>query len=383
MVVIGSDILETDPILSEGSDKQRQPTELAVVIPTFNERDNVTQLLDGLEVALKGIAWEAIVVDDDSPDGTADLVRQIAQQKQQVRVIHRIGRRGLASACVEGVLSSSAPYFAVIDADMQHDETLLPRMLEELKERRLDIVVASRYVAGGSIPSWKKTRRTISRVSSLAARLVIGADLKDPMSGFFVMRRPAFDETVRNLSQHGFKILFDLFASAPRAFRYAELPYQFRERNRGQSKLDGMAVWEFGILLADKLLGRFIPPRLALFGLVGAFGLVIHLATLSLGLHVGISFLSAQTIAVLTAMTTNFTLNNLLTYRDRQLKGWAFARGLLSFYVICSLGAVANVGVGTFVFAQQPIWWLAGVAGAIVGTVWNYTVSAFFTWNRD
>ena len=223
----------------------------------------------------------------------------------------------------------------------------------------------------------------MSRVSSLAARLVIGADLKDPMSGFFVMRRRAFDETVRNLSQHGFKILFDLFASAPRAFRYAELPYQFRERNRGQSKLDGMAVWEFGITLADKLLGRFIPPRLALFGLVGAFGLVIHLATLSLGLHAGISFLSAQTIAVLTAMTTNFTLNNLLTYRDRQLKGWAFARGLLSFYVICSLGAVANVGVGTFVFAQEPIWWLAGVAGAIVGTVWNYTVSAFFTWNRD
>lgn len=374
--------LQTDLSAPRVSDNDHQSIELAVVIPTFNERDNVTQLLDGLEIALKGIAWEAIFVDDDSPDGTADLLRQIAQKKQQVRVIHRIGRRGLASACVEGVLSSSAPYFAVIDGDMQHDETLLPRMLEELKEQRLDIVVASRYVEGGSIPSWEKTRRTISRVSSLAARLVIGADLKDPMSGYFVMRRRAFDETVRNLSQHGFKILFDLFASTPRAFRYAELPYQFRQRSRGQSNLDGMAVWEFGILLADKLLGRFIPPRLALFGLVGAFGLAIHLATLSLGLHAGISFLNAQTIAVLTAMTTNFTLNNLLTYRDRQLKGWAFARGLLSFYVICSLGAVANVGVGTFVFAQEPIWWLAGVAGAIVGAVWNYTVSAFFTWNR-
>jgi dolichol-phosphate mannosyltransferase len=371
-----------DLIAAGGSKNDHQSIELAVVIPTFNERDNIIPLLDSLEIALKGLSWEAIVVDDDSPDGTAELVRQTAQLKPQIRVIHRIGRRGLASACVEGVLSSSAPYFAVIDGDLQHDESLLPRMLTELKEQHLDVVVASRYVEGGSIASWERTRRIISRVSSLAARLIIRADLKDPMSGFFVMRRPAFDETVRNLSQHGFKILLDLFASAPREFQYAELPYQFRRRNRGESKFDGMAVWEFGILLADKLLGRFIPPRLTLFGLVGAFGLLVHLATLSLGLHAGFSFINAQTIAVLTAMTTNFTLNNMFTYCDRQLKGWAFARGLLSFYVICSLGAVANVGVGAFVFTRQPIWWLAGIAGAIVGAVWNYTVSAFFTWNR-
>ena len=314
--------------------------------------------------------------------GRRELVRQIARRKPHVRVIQRIGRRGLASACVEGVLSSSAPYFAVMDGDMQHDESLLPSMLQALKQQDLDIVVGSRYVEGGGTAGWEKRRQRFSRLGNRAAQLVIGANLKDPMSGFFVMRRQAFDEAVRRLSQQGFKILFDLFASSPRPLRYAEQPYQFRTRTLGSSKLDSMAVWEFGMLLADKLVGRIIPPRLVLFGLVGSVGLLVHLAALALGLRAGLAFVTAQTVAVVLAMTMNFTLNNLLTYRDRQLKGWAWVKGLLSFYVICSLGAVANVGVGTLVYAREPIWWLAGIAGILVGTVWNYALSSFFTWNR-
>jgi dolichol-phosphate mannosyltransferase len=188
-------------------------------------------------------------------------------------VIQRIGRRGLASACVEGVLSSSAPYFAVMDGDMQHDESLLPYMLEALRKQGLDIVIGSRNVEGGSTAGWDEKRQKMSRLASRAVRMAIGADLKDPMSGFFVMRRQAFDETVRSLSQQGFKILFDLFASAPRPLRYAEQPYAFRARKLGSSKFDGMAIWEFGMLLADKLFGQIIPPRLALFGLVGSLGL--------------------------------------------------------------------------------------------------------------
>src|SRR6476660_2920852 len=160
--------------------------ELTVVVPTFNERDNISPLLDRLKVALGSLNWEAIFVDDDSPDGTADFLREIAQRRPHVRVIRRIGRRGLTSACVEGVLSSSAPYFAVIDADMQHDEAILPQMLEVLKERGLDIVVGSRYVEGGSVLGWEKRRRLISRLASRIARLVIKVDLQDPMSGFFL-----------------------------------------------------------------------------------------------------------------------------------------------------------------------------------------------------
>ena len=375
-------VMEQTVSAQEDRSDERPSVELVVVIPTFNERDNVNPLLGRLETTLQGINWEVIFVDDDLPDGTAEHVRQIALRNPHVRVIQRIGRRGLTSACVEGVLSSSAPYFAVMDGDMQHDEFILPSMLRSLKEQRLDIVIGSRYVEGGSTAGWEKKRQGFSRLASQAAQLVIGANVKDPMSGFFVMRRQAFDGAVRNLSQQGFKILFDLFASSPRPLRYAEQPYEFRTRTLGSSKFDSMAIWEFGMLLADKLVGRIIPPRLILFGLVGSVGLLLHLIVLAFGLRAGLPFVSAQTAAVLAAMTLNFALNNVLTYRDRQLKGWAFVRGLLSFYIICSLGALANVGVGTLVYARQPIWWLAGIAGVLVGTVWNYAVSSFLTWNQ-
>jgi dolichol-phosphate mannosyltransferase len=358
------------------------PAELTVVIPTFNERGNISLLLGRLEAALAGIKWEAIFVDDDSPDGTADLLREIAQQRPDVRVIQRLGRRGLASACVEGVLSSSAPFFAVIDADMQHDEAILPQMLEVLKSANLDVVVGSRYAEGGSVSGWDVRRQLISRVAGKAAKLVIKANLRDPMSGFFLMRREAFNSAVRNLSQQGFKILVDLFASAPRPLRFSEMPYQFRPRIHGESKIDSMVAWEYGMLLADKLFGRLVPPRLILFALIGSLGLLIHLSVLGTALYGGLAFTASQTIAVLTAMTFNFTLNNLLTYHDLRLRGWEWVRGLLSFYVICSVGAVANVGIASFVYSERRIWWLAGIAGALVGVVWNYALSAFFTWKR-
>jgi dolichol-phosphate mannosyltransferase len=356
--------------------------ELAVVVPTFNERDNVGPLVDRLEVALSRISWEAIFVDDDSPDGTAHFLRELAQQNPRVRVIHRIGRRGLSSACVEGVLSSSTLYFAVLDADMQHDEAILPLMLKELKDNDLDIVVGSRYTEGGGVLGWDETRQLISRVAGRAARLVSKADLKDPMSGFFLMRRRVFDEIVRNLSQQGFKILLDLFASSPRPLRFAEVPYHFRPRVHGESKLDTMVAWEYGMLLADKLFGRFIPPRLILFGMIGALGVLVHMTVLAVALYGALTFTASQTIAVLAAMTFNFTLNNLFTYRDQRLRGWDWARGLLSFYTVCSVGAIANVGIAAFIYAGASVWWLAGLAGALVGSVWNYALSAFFTWKR-
>jgi dolichol-phosphate mannosyltransferase len=369
-------------VISKTNATDPQVSELAVVIPTFNERENIRPLLERLEAVLNGIRWEVIFVDDDSPDGTADLVRQLARRDPRVRIVHRIGRRGLTSACVEGVLSSSASYFAVTDADMQHDETLLPRMLERLKKDRLDLVIGSRYSHGGSVAGWNEKRRLISRVAGHGARLVMKTNLKDPMSGFFIMRRDAFDGAVRNLSQLGFKILLDLFASAPTPLRFAELPYHFRQRERGESKLDTMAAWEYGMLLADKLFGHIVPPRFLFFGLVGGLGLIVHMLTLALAFHSGVPLPTSQAIAVFIAMTFNFALNNLVTYRDRRLRAWRFLRGLLSFYAICSFGAFANVGVASLIYAEQPIWWVAGLAGALVGSVWNYAVSGLFTWRR-
>jgi dolichol-phosphate mannosyltransferase len=355
--------------------------ELTVVAPTFNERDNVEILVARLDAALGGIEWEVVFVDDDSPDGTAGSVRALARNDPRVRCLQRIGRRGLATAVIEGMLASSAPYLAVIDADLQHDETVLPQMLASIKAEELDIVIGSRHVAGGSIGDWDRRRATISNVAARLARLVVAADLTDPMSGFFMMARPAFERSVRRLSGQGFKILLDLFASTPVAFRFSEIPYVFGQRLHGESKLDSFVVWEYLILLTDKLVGRFIPARFIFFAIIGGLGVIVHFATLYLSLKL-VAFPAAQAIATFVAMTSNFLLNNMLTYRDRRLGGWRFFTGLLSFYAVCSLGAVANVGIASAAFAEHYTWWASGLAGVAVGVVWNYAVSSVFTWRQ-
>jgi dolichol-phosphate mannosyltransferase len=357
------------------------PAELTVVLPTFNERDNVEPLVERLEAALAGIEWEAIFVDDDSQDGTAEHVRAVGRTKPYIRCLQRLGRRGLSTACIEGVLASSAPFIAVMDADLQHDETLLPRMLAALKREALDVVIGSRYAAGGSVGDWDKSRARISDLATRLSRLVVKADLRDPMSGFFMVRRPAFEAAMRGLSGQGFKILIDLFASSPRPLAFQELPYQFRLRQHGESKLDALVAWEYLQLLLDKLIGHIVPVRFALFAMIGGLGLFVHLAVLGVVLKAfGIDFTLAQSVATVTAMTSNFFLNNWFTYRDRRLHGWRLLRGLLSFYVVCSVGAFGNVGIAAYVFHADQSWWLAGIAGAIVGSVWNYATSAVFTW---
>jgi dolichol-phosphate mannosyltransferase len=355
--------------------------ELAVVIPTLNERDNVLLVVERLNQALLGIAWEAIFVDDDSPDGTADVVRALARQQGNIRCLQRLGRRGLASACIEGILASAAPYVAVMDGDLQHDESLLPVMLSKIKTEGLDIVVASRHIGDGGVGDWQRSRIMISDVATRLGRLVVKVDLSDPMSGFFMIRRDAFALAMRSLSGQGFKILLDLFASAPRPFAFAEVPLQFRQRLYGESKLDAMAAWEYLMLLLQKLVGPAVPVRFLLFAMIGALGVGTHMLTLWFATHVLlVAFALAQAAATWVAMTGNFLLNNLFTYRDRRLRGRRVLTGLISFYAVCGAGAAANVGVASYLNGDHQAWWLAGLAGAAVSVVWNYAMSSIFTW---
>jgi dolichol-phosphate mannosyltransferase len=359
------------------------PPELAVVVPTRNERGNVEELLRRLDLALTNIRWEVLFVDDDSADGTADLVDEIGQRDARVRLMRRIGRRGLSSACIEGILATTAPYVAVIDGDLQHDETLLSSMLHAVRQQQLDIAVGSRMTEGGSYGDMPWHRRVLSKVATKAAGLVLKAELTDPMSGFFLVRRSSFTQLVPRLSGTGFKILLDIFASSPRRLRFAELPYRFRERFAGESKMDGQVIVEYGQLLLDKLLGRWLPVRFVLFGLVGGLGFLVHMAALALLFRTDLlNFEYSQALATMIAMTWNFGLNNVVTYRDRKLAGWRLVKGLLSFYVICSLGAVANVGIAVWLYADgtYAVWWLAAVAGTLVGSVWNYVMATLFTW---
>jgi dolichol-phosphate mannosyltransferase len=358
--------------------------ELTLVIPTLNEHANIAPLLEKLERALAGIRWEVIFVDDDSRDGTPEQVREIGRVDPRVRCLQRVGRRGLSTACIEGILASSSPYVAVMDADLQHDESILPAMLSALVDENYDLVVGSRYVAGGGLGQWDSTRANISSLATKLSRLICKADIADPMSGFFMLKREVFERAMRKMSGQGFKILLDLLASSPTPPRLKELPYEFGLRQYGESKLDTMVAWEFGMLLADKLVGHIVPVRFALFALIGGLGLVVHLTTLWCGLNLaGFSFIVAQAVAVMVAMSSNFFLNNIFTYRDQRLKGMKLVRGLISFYVICSVGAVANVGLAAFVFNWHQSWWIAGIAGVVVGSVWNYAVSSVFTWKRS
>ena len=357
--------------------------QLSVVIPTFNERDNVTTLFRRLEKTLAGIPFETVFVDDNSPDGTWQVLRELSREDGRVRCIRRIGRRGLSGACIEGILASSAPCAAVIDADLQHDETQLPKMLGLLQNGEFDLVVGSRYIEGGSAESFNKQRAGASVLATEVAKRVLQVEIADPMSGFFMIRRDRFEELAPQLSTQGFKILLDVVATAHGTLRAKEIPYTFGSRLHGESKLDSMVALDFLGLVLAKLTHDVVSLRFLLFAMVGSLGLVVHFAALYAGLKVfRLPFAEAQACGALCAMTSNFILNNFLTYRDQRLKGLAIVRGLILFYLVCSVGLFANVGVAFSVYDQQPIWWLAGAAGALMGVVWNYAMSGLFVWRK-
>jgi len=356
-------------------------TELAVVIPTFNERDNILLLLELLSSALEGISYEVIFVDDDSPDGTASVIREIAVSNPLVHVVQRINRRGLASACVEGMLASSAPYIAVLDADLQHDERILPDMLREIKAGDIDIVVGSRNVEGGSMGAFSKRRVRLSMLGRRFSQTFCKCPIQDPMSGFFLLRRTFLMGVVHRVSGVGFKILVDLLASADPPARIKEIPYTFRQRLRGESKLDVLVAVEYLQLLLDKAIGDFIPPSFVLYSLVGSAGAALHVLLLWIQFHLfHEGFLHAQAVATLLAMTANFLLNNIITYRARRLRGWRLVEGLLLFYVACSVGLLINIRIAEFIRNTGVNSYVAGLFGLAVGSVWNYVVTRIFTW---
>ena len=359
-----------------------RPLELAVIIPTYNERANVALLLARLELVLADISWEAIFVDDNSPDGTSDIVRQIARENRNVRIVHRIGRRGLSTAVIEGMLASAAPVLAVIDGDMQHDEAILPQLFAKVFSGEADLAVGTRYSEGGGTGDWSASRLRMSQWATKISKLALRADLTDPMSGYFAISRSLLMDAVPRLSGVGFKILLDITASLQSRPKVAEIPYVFRSRTLGESKAGALVAAEYLTLLADKTLGRFVPVRLLSFLAVGGIGVVVHLSVLGSALALGSAFLTAEIVATMTAMTANFFLNNIFTYHDRRLRGWQIPRGIVSYYAVCSIGGLANIGIGTWLNGQNSNWWIAGLAGVLVGAVWNFAASSFVTWRK-
>lgn len=371
------------PVASRFGEEGAMIPELSIIIPTLNERDNVAILVQRLHEVLQGIEWEAIFVDDNSTDGTLGVLHHLARTDERIRYIRRVGRRGLSSACVEGMAASSAPFMAVMDADLQHDERLIPQMLEKLRTGQFELAIGSRYKEGRISDDWSPVRRWMSRVGTRLGQIILRTRLSDPLSGLFMLTHELFDRAVHKISGKGFKILIDIVSSVGGNVRYTELPFVFGTRRAGESKLDTLVVWEYAVLLLDKTIGRILPMRFVMFVCVGALGALMHLGILWLFLKpLSMGFAFGQSVAAFVAIALNFILNNVFTYRDDRLKGSALLWGLLFFYLICAFGAFVNVRVAIFLFEYRIPWWFAGLLGAIVGAVWNYAVSSVLVWRR-
>ena len=358
-----------------------QQPELTVVVPTYNEVNNVGILLEKISTVLEGENWEIIFVDDDSPDGTSQRVRDLGKNNPRVRLIHRIGRIGLSSACIEGLLASTAPYAAIIDADLQHDERLLKNMLVRMREGALDLIVASRNKAEGSFGEMPAARVKISQFATQLTNWVIKVPLSDPMSGNFMVTRKLIDDVTPRLYGQGFKLLLDFIANSQQPLNIEELPYQMRARHKGESKLGLQVVVEYLLFLASNMFNRVIPYRFLKFCLIGTTGVAVHMFVLWIFHRIfNIDFLSSQVIAVYTAMTSNYFLNNRFTFSDNTRKGKYLWTGLASFVLICSAGAFIGVVLGEFLHSNSVTWWGAGIATTIAAAVWNFSVSSIFTW---
>lgn len=358
---------------------RKGPT-LSVIVPCFREEPNVAPMVAALDAALAGIDWEVVFVDDDSPDGTADAARRLARDDARVRCLRRVGRRGLSSAVIEGALSSSAEFVAVIDGDLQHDEAILPAMLDAV-QGGADIAVGSRHVGDGDAGGLASPlRERLSTAGIALAQRLAGARISDPMSGFFLLRQQRFEQLAHRLNGQGFKILLDLLLAAREPLRVVEIPYRFRPRTAGESKLDILVMVQFAGLFVDRALGGLVPLRFIAFALVGLFGMGVNLVVMQIGRTGGLDFGSAQTMGTIVAMIANFEMNNRLTYRTMKLRGPRYWQGLALFMIVCGLGAIANIGIASALYREDATDIAASAAGSAVGVVWNYAVSATLVW---
>ena len=362
---------------------------LSLILPTFNESENLPELLPKIRSALSDVPHEIIVVDDDSPDHTWKVAQELSQQLGDVHVIRRIGRRGLSSAVIEGFLAAKGDVLMVMDADGQHDTGLL-HQLHDAVTKHGGIAIGSRYVSGGSVGEWDERRYMLSRIATKMALSLCAVKAKDPMSGFFAIDRKAFEEVLPRLNPKGFKILLDLLVHVPKSTPVTELPFTFATRQHGESKLSRRVQLEFLEYLYDVSLGNWIPLTFVKYCIVGGLGVGIHLTAYILlsaffarGLPLTLMGFSLALLgAIETAIIFNFWLNNLWTFAQAKLQGIAMVQGFLKYNLACVFGALANYAVSTYLYSHGLGEIVSVIVGACAGIVWNYTMSRMFAWKN-
>ena len=356
---------------------------LSIVIPTYNERENISKILEKLRKSLRAVRYEIVFVDDNSPDGTSDEVKLFMQKSPDIHLIHRIGRRGLSGAIIEGILASNSSLVGVMDCDLQHDETKLLEMLALFKKNNsLDLVIGSRFTENGGISdgAFSKFRELGSKVVTFMIKKLLNINSSDPLSGFFMVKRNSFKRHSENLQTQGFKILADFLVTSGKTIDVEEVGYSFKNRVLGESKMSLLTALELISLVFSQIFGGKVSIRFILFCMVGVSGIFVQLATTGLLMLFTNGFSTSQTVGIVVAMTSNYFLNNYITFQERRLKSLDLLRGLFSFYLICSLGAFANISVSTYLYSLSSNWLVSSLVGAIFGAVWNFTLSSKFTW---
>ncbi len=356
------------------------------MLPTYNERGNIEPLLKKLLSLQQSYNLEILVVDDDSADGTAELIRQLCGDEPRLHLIRRVGRSGLASAIKEGLLNATGEIVIVMDSDGQHDPTSVQRAIDTLIQADLDLVIGSRFHPDAKILGLSGRRESGSAWANAAARFSLPltyGSLTDYMSGFFALRLEPLLPIIRAVDINGFKFLYELLAVSSGRLRTGEVPIIFQGRTYGRSKLDLAIVWDFLISVLHSLSFRLVPRRAVSFGLVGLSGVAVQLlATALLMSGAGLPFRIALPIAVVAAASSNYLINNTLTFRFQRLKGLSLLRGLIKFLLVASLPVLANIGLASAFYSYvAPNKLLAQLGGIIVVFVWNYAASSRFVWN--
>ena len=361
---------------------------ISIIIPTFNEVKNIRSLINNLANLLNNLDYEIIVVDDDSPDGTANEVNKLMEQNKNIYLISRVGRYGLSSAIKEGLIFGKGEYLIVLDGDGQHDANCILDLIKKIKETNADMVIASRFLDSSEIKGLSEKRSFGSKLANIAARISLSSNysnLTDYLSGCFCLKRKNTELFIRKIEINGFKFLYEILALSKGRLSIVEVPLLFKERNYGKSKLDIAIVWDFLISILHNISYRILPRRAISFGLVGISGVFVQLFITLLLINIFlIEFKSALPFSVVCAATSNFLINNQLTFRNNRLRNLALLRGLLKFLLVASLPVIANVGIATAFYQYiSSDTFIAQIAGIAIVYAWNYLASSLFVWNNQ
>jgi dolichol-phosphate mannosyltransferase len=349
---------------------------ISVVIPTYNERENINELIERLE-SLK-LDLEIIIVDDNSPDNTAEEAIKLANKYNNIKVLKRPGKLGLGSAIADGMKIASGDYITIMDADLQHPPEKLLEIHKTL-ENGADIVIASRYVKGGSIKGWGFYRKIISRGATLLAHLLLPETktIKDPLSGFFAFKRTSVNNFIP--STHGYKVLLELLHQSKIGnVKIIEIPYTFVTRKRGKSKLGfGEMVRYLNLIL------KLNEYRIIKFMIVGATGILVNEGILYYLVENGLKLIYASPLAIETSIISNHLLNHLWTFKARNTRKInTYLTSLVKYHVSVLLGAFVNF-ISLMLFTSLGLHYLlSNILGIFLGFISNYLFSEHLVWKQ-